>query len=185
MWQTPQGVRVLRGAEARLFRTGVLLLHEQIADFLDNADPELNIPTGIPIFDSLEPEGKTIALAEIAKGLLRTKSPAEAIKPWHNAAVLAVYRTIKTNVQVEMGMERHTEIRKQIANAYLQTAEIVGEYDTVINLEQDTCADWHLRVDTLTTQVANIDLAEHAGGPNINNKAFVKAERFLQGLRRE
>lgn len=163
----------------------MLLLHEQVEDFLDSADPDLNIPVGVPAFDVLEPEGKYIALAEVARGLLRNKSPAERVEPWHNATVLAVYRTIKTNVQVEIGMERHTEIRQLIAGAYLQIADKVGEYDTVISLEQDTCSEWHARVDALTANVVNIEQAmrEHNGGPNINDKEFSKSERFLQRLR--
>lgn len=186
MWHTPQGVRVLRGPEAHLFKTGVLLLQEQIEDSLDSAEYDLNIPTGVSTFDMLEPEEKYIAIAAVARGLLSSKAQAETTVPWHQAAIYAIYRTLKTNVQVEIGMERQTDIRQQIKNAYLQASDAVGEYDTVIDLEHDHCTEWHARIDLLTTLVVNVESAQQpTKGPGISHDKFKKAENFLKRLRRE
>jgi hypothetical protein len=187
MWHTPQGVRVLRGPEARLFLAGVLLLQDQVEDSLDSADQELNIPTGSPTFDAMEPEAKIIALAVVTKGLLDAKTQAVNLEQWHQSAVLAVYMTVKTNVQVEIGMERSTEIRQQIRDAYLQSADKMGEYDTLIDLEHDTCTEWHTRIDSLTARVVDLEAARKTsrGGPSISSRTFNKSQEYLTGLRHE
>lgn len=179
MWQTPKGIRVLRGDEACLFQTGVLLLHDQIEDFGTNL-------TGIPNYDQLSPEEKCIALATVAKGLLLDT---QAVKWWHDErnympTIAAVYEALKTNVHVEISLEGQVDIRQKIKAAYLQVSADFGEYDTVINLEQDNYSEWHARIDVLAAEV--VVVPEYSlESPDIDLNNLESAELYLQELRNE
>ena len=185
MWQTPQGIRVLHGPEALLFQTGVLLVYDQIEDVFDIA--ELDISTGIPIYDALEPKAKCIALASIAKGLLTTYNQyVIPITDWHQATILAVFQTLKTKIQVEIGLENHFDIRQQIKNVYLQDTESFGEYDTVIDIEYDSYNEWEIRLNAIASKIVDSEISTKisTNGPLISDKSLIAAQKYLQGLRR-
>jgi hypothetical protein len=86
-------------------------------------------------------------------------------------------------VQLEIDWERQTEIRQLIKDAYLQVSDNFGEYDTIINFEQDSCSEWHTRIDRLQNQIVD----KEAFGSDIElittPKAVSSAKKYLERIK--
>jgi hypothetical protein len=182
MWATPRGIRSLEKAEATLYNMGVLLLQEQIEDSFE--DPSLRYSTRVPIFDKMRPEEQYVCLAFASRGLL-SDSKATG-QDWHFASVYAVYQILKENLQVEMQMEQQTDIRDQIALAYLQTTKSLGEYDSVINVNHDSLSDWLSRIEVLSDIVVDPCYLtfDKSVKMRATTKAFGNAQIFFEELKR-
>lgn len=83
MWRTPQGDRALQGAEATLFRYGVLGLAQK------------RTRSGFcAYFTRLTPNEQLHALAIVAQDLLDPDRPFAGHAAWKEAAIYAVYRYV-------------------------------------------------------------------------------------------
>jgi hypothetical protein len=80
MWHTPEGMRVLRGCEGRLFRLGVRALARRIHFY-----------HGRDYFGRLTANERLLALAAAARALLEPSAPFPGHTAWNEAAVYAVY----------------------------------------------------------------------------------------------
>lgn len=185
MWRTPQGTRILVDSEARLYKIGVLAIKEWLDDTLEIHDPYFTFETGVLSFDWMEPEEKLIALFVVSKGLLDGKSPALVLSPWHIATSYAVYANMKTMVDVEIDIEHTNYLRKNITDAYLEASDSLGEYDTVINPNDDNSEEWHDRIDTLAAFVVDVEIARNAvsrGAPHVSDSDIEDAHAYLRNL---
>ncbi len=95
MWWTPDGERILQGAEATLFREALGTLVDMIRD-----DDEGMWQFDAPPFDDLQPNQKLTVLAQIGTALLREDQP--KLTAVLEAAVEAVYETIRVMVAIEI-----------------------------------------------------------------------------------
>ena len=93
MWRTECGVRILKGAEARVFAEALAgLLDEAIMGELD--DYEL----GIRCFDDLTFGQKISVLATIGNGLLREDVPPVKLTAVVEGAIAAVFKHLKYEI---------------------------------------------------------------------------------------
>ncbi|MGO9113256.1 MAG: hypothetical protein ACLP9L_28830 [Thermoguttaceae bacterium] len=65
MWWTPDGDRILQGAEARLFREALGMVVGMVRD-----DTEGHWQIRVPPFDELQPDMKLVVLAKVGNSLL-------------------------------------------------------------------------------------------------------------------
>ncbi len=101
MWWTPDGERILRGAEARLFTDALGALVNMVRD-----DHESLWQFGAPPFDDLQPNQKLAVLAQIGTALLRKDRPMPRLSAVLEAAVGAVYETVRVMVEKKfMGID--------------------------------------------------------------------------------
>jgi hypothetical protein len=97
MWWTPDGERILQGAEARLFREGLAVLVDMVRE-----DYEGHQEFGAPPFDKLQPNQKLAVLAEVSIALLQEDRPMPRLTAVREAAVAAVYEAIMIWVEMEI-----------------------------------------------------------------------------------
>lgn len=102
MWWTPDGDRVLQGAEWELFRQGLACL-------LDSVEESFNDPgalaTGVAVFDSLQPSQQLAMLALVGEALKDSTIPAPELTAHTEGAVAAVYRHTSLMIEFEIGRE--------------------------------------------------------------------------------
>jgi hypothetical protein len=70
MWWTPDGERILQGAEAGLFREALGMVVDMVRE-----DNESLLQLGAPPFDNLQPNQKLAVLAQVGSALLRENEP--------------------------------------------------------------------------------------------------------------
>lgn len=142
MWHTSHGKRVLTGAEAAMFRSGLsslLFYLEDTGDFWR---------TGVNVFDRLSRPEQLAALEQAASALLI--KDVEAPKPTavSEAAIAAVYRHVEGDLQVEIDNGAEPEIRRVVRTAALQWQ--------VINVPAETSTDnglWNYVMECLRDRV--------------------------------
>jgi hypothetical protein len=97
MWWTPEGQRVLKGAEAALFKEALGVLVDLVRD-----DDEGMWHFAAPPFDALQPNPKLALLAQVGTAMLRENEPMPRLTAVSEAAVGAVYETIRVMVETEI-----------------------------------------------------------------------------------
>ena len=97
MWLTPNGERILQGAEATLFREALATLVDMVRD-----DDEGMWQFNAPPFDDLQPNQKLAVLAQIGTALLREDEPMPRLAAVLEAAVGAIYETVRVMVEIEI-----------------------------------------------------------------------------------
>ena len=147
MWWTPDGKRILRGAEARLFREGLAVLVDMVRD-----DNEGHQEFGAPPFDKLQPNQKLAVLAEVGSALLQKNRPMPRLTAVREAAVGAVYDAIMIWVEMEIdqtaeGFESPTW-RELILSACRERG---GE--ELLDLASEEIGEWELLVSCLSDSV--------------------------------
>ena len=105
MWWTPDGERILQGAEARLFREALGMVVDMVRD-----DHEGLWQFGAPPFDNLQPNQKLAVLAQVGTALLREDQPMPRLTAVLEAAVGAVYEAIR--LMVEMEIDQPAEVAR-------------------------------------------------------------------------
>jgi hypothetical protein len=97
MWSTPDGERILQGAEAQLFREALGVLVDMVRD-----DDDGMWQFAAPPFDALQPNQKLAILAQVGSALLREDQPMPKLSAVLEAAVGAVYEAIRVVVEIEI-----------------------------------------------------------------------------------
>ena len=97
MWWTPDGQRVLQGAEAVLFREALGTVVDMVRD-----DNESVWQFGALPFDNLQPNQKLAVLAQVGMALLRENEPMPKLTAILEAAVGAIYDAIRVMVEMEI-----------------------------------------------------------------------------------
>jgi hypothetical protein len=94
MYDTPAGVRVLKGPERRLFVTSLAM----IVDLLRTDD----FAVDIPVFDNLQQNQKVAVLHTIASALLHEEIPAPDLTAVIEGAVASVFEHVRSMVILEI-----------------------------------------------------------------------------------
>jgi hypothetical protein len=147
MWWTPDGERILKGIEARLFREGLAVLVDMVRE-----DYEGQQEFGAPPFDNLQPNQKLAVLAEVSSALLQEDRPMPRLTAVREAAVAAVYEAIMIWVEMEIdqaaeGLESPTW-RELILAACRERG-----IEELLDAESEKIGEWELLVCCLTDAV--------------------------------
>lgn len=102
MWWTPDGDRVLQGAEWELFYQGLACLWDSVEESFN--DPG-TLATGVAVFDSLQPSQQLAMLALVGEALRDSSIPAPELTAHTEGAVAAAYRHISLMIEFEIGRE--------------------------------------------------------------------------------
>ena len=145
MWWTPDGERILKGAEAQLFREALAMVVDMVRD-----DNEGLSDFAAPPFDKLQPNQKLALLAYVGSALLREDQPMPNLTAAEEATVGAVFEMIRT--MVELDIERPPEDRtsptcrelvlaacqeRGIDNLPDDDSEDLGEWDMLVGCLSD------------------------------------------------
>lgn len=102
MWWTPDGDRVLQGAEWELFRQGLACLWDSVEESFN--DPGA-LASGVAVFDSLQPSQQLAMLALVGEALRDSTVPAPVLTAHTEGAIAAVYRHISMMIEFEIDRE--------------------------------------------------------------------------------
>jgi hypothetical protein len=148
MWWTPEGERVLQGAEARLFREALGM----IVDMVRDDDNEELWQFGAPPFDKLQPNQKLAVLAEVGSALLQENQPMPRLTAVLEAAVGAVYETIM--LMVEMEIDQPAEERESPTWRELVLAACAERgVEELLDPASEEIDEWDLLICCLTDAV--------------------------------
>ena len=106
MWWTPEGERVLRGAEWELFREGLDATWDMVEQSMD--DPDF-FNWGVEAFDRLQPNQRLALLALVGKALKAEGEPRPKLTAHTEATVAAIFRHIADRVVFEIEMAAEPE----------------------------------------------------------------------------
>jgi hypothetical protein len=147
MWWTPDGQRVLQGAEGRLFREALGTIADMVRD-----DTEGVWKFGAPPFDNLQPNQKLALLAQVGSALLREDHPMPPLTAILEAGAGAIYEVIR--VMVEMEIDQPAEWRESPSWRELVLAacrQRGGE--ELLDPESEDLDEWEVLVDSLADGV--------------------------------
>jgi hypothetical protein len=99
MWESPNGIRTLEGAEADLVRHGTIILVDQIKDEIEIGEP---IEYGAPLFDKLPSHQKLAVLSGVANALLSPDVDAPERCAVDDSAVAVIFEVIKVALEAEV-----------------------------------------------------------------------------------
>lgn len=89
MWRTQAGERILQGTEARLIRTALGVLVDQVEEEIDGLRESLEF--GAPIFDRLQDRQKLALLADVGHHLLCSTDAPPPLTATNESAVAVLY----------------------------------------------------------------------------------------------
>ena len=147
MWWTPDGKRILRDAEARLFREALGTIVDMI-----RGDDEGLWQFDAPPFDDLRPNQKLAVLAQVGSALLREEEPMPKLTAVLEAGVGAIYQAIRVMVEMEIdqlaeGHESPTWRELVVAACREQGIEELPDP------ESEDLDEWEVLVDSLAASV--------------------------------
>jgi len=104
-WRTPEGERVLQGAEAEMIRRALEYTIEQIGnDSIHNGDPW---EFGLPHFDALAYESRIVVMEHVGNGLLTETDSCSRLSALNESGVALLFLMLKEMVSVEIDEPDH------------------------------------------------------------------------------
>ena len=162
MWNTSEGVRKLLGKERRLFTSVTGSLFDWLGD-LKEIDEDWQ--GGASAFDNIPIENRRWLLLWVAEALLGD-GPAPSLAAWNEGAVLAVFRHLEEQLDVEFDLQDSSEPpdepvywRSMVYEAWVERfdeAEMVvfgkgeGPNQPVHSLDSD---QWSSKIEFLADQI--------------------------------
>ena len=147
MWWTPDGERILQGAEARLFREALGMIVDMVRD-----DAEGLWQFGAPPFDKLQPNQKLAVLAQVGTALLCKDQPMPRLTAALEAAVGAVYEAVR--ILVEMEIDQTPEWRESPSWRELVLAACRERgIEDLLDPESEDLDEWEVLVSCLADGV--------------------------------
>jgi hypothetical protein len=140
MYRTSQGERILKGAEARLFRYGLARAIEELTMMPDDAE------VGINSFDRMTVGQRLTGLYLTASALLDEQAPILPLTQSIEASVAAVYQVIATDAIVEA---ETPELDSVSARAMIVDAMREADCDEVPDPRCTDAVEWEYCVDFL------------------------------------
>lgn len=147
MYNTPAGIRVLQGAERRLFV-------ESLAMIVDNLSVG-DVPFDAVVFDDLQRNQKIAALHTVAKALLCDEESAPELTASIEAATAMVFRHAADMVAMELSEPDDTAAEPSWRELVLAACGDAGIDDLpdVLPATNDDCDAWLMLVDCLEGRV--------------------------------
>jgi hypothetical protein len=155
MWRTSKGERVLRGAEWELFREALAGVWDLVEHASDSGEP---FPSGVDVFDALQPGQQLALLAAVGRALSDEAVPAPELTALHEGTVAAVFNHARQTAVEQAGnpgepdgVETATSWRGLVLAA---CREALGESESPLpTASSDDAEAWALLVDCLADQV--------------------------------
>ena len=119
MWNTPNGMRTLKGPEAQLLRNMVAFMLDQMREQLSALGGQEPICAGVAAFDTLTLAQQIAALAEVVPALLDDEIPAPPIQAVHDAAIYALFMFYSILFE-ELTPKRNQSSRRELLAAARQ-----------------------------------------------------------------
>jgi len=161
MYNTPNGLRVLRGAERRLVVESLVMISDSLAldDFV----------LDIPIIEDLTRNQKIVMYHAAARVLLNKKAPSPPATAVLDATIASVYRLAREMIFMELDDEGHDFDDGEISAGpcWRELAIAAGRemgFDDVPSLDERNFDDWDLLLACLERQVLgnnNWEMVEH------------------------
>jgi len=149
MWRTSKGDRVLKGAEAELFRAAAGSLLEYACNCHDES-----ACTGHAAFDRLTWHQQISALAFVCHALLRPEIPVPQHTASNEAAIATVFGHIEVLLDEDEGTDEpgETEAESMIQSAARETG-IIARYVEMGSDEEEITSDYQCLIQALTDRV--------------------------------
>jgi len=147
MWWTPDGERLLQGAEAKLFKEALATLVSVVRD-----DYAGIWQFHIPCFDDLRPNQKLALLAQVGSALLNEDEPMPRLTAVSEAAVGTIFETVR----VMVGMEVEEEWEWDESPSWRELVLAACREKDIIDLPEVECEDtneWEVLIDSLAEGV--------------------------------
>jgi hypothetical protein len=147
MWDTPDGVRTLSSAEAKLIRAGIEVFVDELKD---DCYPDDGLTRGISIFDELSRHQRIALIAKAAAALLRADVVAPSPSAVIEATVGAIFETIRTELicEVEYGGDNPYFLWRPLVLACID----FGDFDADafhIDVTSTDVDDWKLLLECI------------------------------------
>lgn len=107
-WQTPDGDRILVQEEAALVREGVALIVNQIHDNIRFGQNERLWDFDVRLFDQLPAAQQLETMQTVSHHLLTDTDTVAELTAINEAAVLAIYQAIVTEIEIEIDTEHES-----------------------------------------------------------------------------
>ncbi|MGO9108542.1 MAG: hypothetical protein ACLP9L_04850 [Thermoguttaceae bacterium] len=147
MWSTPDGERILQGAEAKLFREALAMIVDMVCD-----DAEGCLQFSAPPFDKLQPNQKLAVLAEVGSALLQENQPIRRLTAVREAAVGAVYEAIMLIVEMEINQPAEERTSPTWRELVLTACQEQG-IDELLDPASEEIDEWGMLISCLTDAV--------------------------------
>lgn len=171
-WRTQAGTRILKGAEAALYREMMATMADELVMEMDyEFEPA---PSGIRIFDQLPAIARLALLAEVSTALLRETDQVPQLRAINESVIGALFVALRANIDYEIDTSEDSEDptfwRSRILAAFLE----LGDAENILDVNSDDSGEWDILIQVLTDQIlwdwdfGNDDLfldksPEHAG----------------------
>jgi hypothetical protein len=168
MWRTQIGARLLQGAEARLMKTALGVLADQIeAEIAGHRD---DFDFGVPVFDRLDCRQRLALVADIGHHLLRSTDSPPQLTASNESALAVVYKVVEDRVSMEVDDEELIQElgccedpfhwRRMLLDAYRD--RFPDDLETPAETSPDI-GEWFLLIDCLANCVIRDADAERVG----------------------
>ena len=147
MWWTPDGERILQGAEAGLFREALGMVVDMVRD-----DNESLWQLGAPPFDHLQPNQKLAVLAQVGSALLCQDEPMPKLTAILESAVGAIYEAIRVMVEMEIDQPPEWRLSPTWRELVLAACRERG-IDELLDPQSDDLDEWEVLVSSLADSV--------------------------------
>ena len=125
MWNTPKGLRVLSGNEAKPVREAIAMMvdqiHEEASGFLDAGE------TGVELFDQLSWTQRLTLLDQVVSALLTPSFEISKHNALHDATVGAVFNFLEELVAAEIFESDSVSWRMLVREAYRSCFESASD----------------------------------------------------------
>ena len=145
MYRTPNGERILLGAERQLFEASLAMM----VDFLSDGDFEF----GVQVFDDLQRGQKLFSLYRVARALLQPDEPAPEHTAFAEGTVASVYRHVFDRVVQEVDDPDFAPSRPSWRKLVIEAADESDNIDQVPKETSRNKEDWEIVVDCLADDV--------------------------------
>jgi hypothetical protein len=143
MWWTPDGKRILQGAEGQLFREALGMIVDMVSD-----DNEGLWQFAAPPFDNLHPNQKLAVLAQVGTALLCKDQPMPRLTAALEAAVGAVYEAVPLLVEMEIDQTSEDRESPSWRELVLATCRERGVED-LLDAQSEDLDEWDVLVGCL------------------------------------
>jgi hypothetical protein len=128
MWHTSAGDRMLAGAEARLFKSALTRIVEDIKDEAMEDGLVEQWEYGIPRFDELTWTQRLQVLEQVASHVLSPSKETPELNAVNESAIAAIYQRMRHEIDFEIDSESEsTEWRAMVLEAYGE--RFAGDHD--------------------------------------------------------
>lgn len=178
-WNTQAGKRVLKGAEATLYRAMVDELHTKLVE-LQREDFALSA------FEEMTLNSKLAMLLHVTESLLCETDECPALTAVNEATVATIFEVAFESIDVEIDLEDDSEMDRYYWRRFIHAAfdEVMTDQtdDEVVDVQSDDRSEWQLRLECLSDGILwDADYADGDLFLDFTGDQSASAEEFANG----